>query len=477
MRKRGILWFRQDLRLHDHEALHEALLHVDEIIPVYVFDTTLFHGISSFGFKKIDKYRTRFIIESVSVLREQIRKKGGELIIRIGTPQDEIFNIAREYKTNWVFCNRERTQEEVKVQDALEKRLWTIGQEMRYSRGKMLYYTADLPFPVTQTPDIFTHFRKEVEKIVSIRKPLPVPDLKDRFLTSNIERGEIPDYQDLGFENENGREAEINYFPGGEVEALKRLHRYIWEDESLKTYKQTRNGLLGLNYSSKLSPYLAQGCISPKTIYCEIEKYENEVLKNSSTYWLKFELLWRDFFRLMAKKHGNHIFKIGGTKRKKRKDLTNDMNLFRVWADGVTGIPFIDASMRELNTTGFMSNRARQNVASFLVNDLKVNWQLGAEYFESKLVDYDPASNWGNWNYIAGVGSDPRENRYFNIISQAKKYDPEGNFVRYWIPELRNIPNSKIHVPYLLDEAEQIKYNMTIGKDYPAPIVFFTNSM
>ena len=258
---------------------------------------------------------------------------------------------------------------------------------------------------------------------------------------------------------------------GGCQTGLERLKHYFWDTESVTDYKETRNGLLGLDYSSKFSAYLAHGCLSPKMIYHELEQYEKQVKKNSSTYHLFFELLWRDFFRLMGKKHGNTIFQKGGIKQEERCELTDNIALFKIWSEGRTGIPFIDAAMRELNTTGFMSNRARQNVASFLVNDLHVNWQMGAEYFESLLIDYDPCSNWGNWNYVSGVGCDPRENRYFNIILQAKRYDAQGNFVKHWIPELKNLPSEFIHQPHLMSPAEQAEYGVILAKDYPNPCI------
>ena len=160
--KRAIVWFRQDLRLHDNEALQDALASADEIMPVYVFDERVFSGKTRFGFPKTDKFRARFIIESVQDLRKTLRSLGSDLIIRKGKPEEILFELARDIKANWIFCNRERTQEEVDVQDVLERNLWSIGREIRFSRGKMLYYTADLPFPVTHTPDTFTQFRKKL---------------------------------------------------------------------------------------------------------------------------------------------------------------------------------------------------------------------------------------------------------------------------------------------------------------------------
>lgn len=433
MQHSSIIWFRNDLRIQDNEAIVEAVAKSKYIIPVYVFDERLFFGKTKFGFEKCGHFRTKFIIESVKNLREQLRARGSDLIIRVGLPENEIFKLAKEFKTSWVFCNRERTHEEVKVQDALEKKLWTIGQEMRYVRGKMLYHTADLPFPICQVPEVFSNFRKEIENIISVREPYPSPEVLTP-IPHYIDIGELPNIKFFNHSSADFFHPEAQRFYGGETAALAQLNLYLWESNSIANYKNTRNELLGWDFSSKLSAWLAVGCISPKYIYQQIKLYEKLVVKNESTYWLCFELLWRDFFRLMAKKHGNNIFKPAGLKGGEIV-LYNDMDSFLKWASGTTGVPFVDANMIQLNNTGYISNRGRQIVASYLINDLKVNWLMGAEYFESMLIDYDPCSNYGNWLYIAGLGNDPREDRYFNIATQEKKYDPEGKFIQYWLKQ------------------------------------------
>lgn len=440
MKRRAIVWFRQDLRLHDNEALQDAIRNTYEVIPVFVFDERVFQDQTHFGFRKTGKYRAKFILESVADLRQSLRRLNADLVIRVGKPEDVLFELAKECKTSWVFCNRERTAEELKVQDTLEQKLWSIGQEMRYNRGKMLYYTADLPFPVQHTPDVFTQFRKEVERIVPVREPLHRPEHTFNPWSVELDPGTLPTLAELGHEDFEPDSRAVLPFKGGETEALKRLQYYFWDSNLVKDYKESRNGLLGADYSSKFSPWLAQGCLSPKMIYHELKQYEAQRGANESTYWLFFELLWRDFFRFMGKKHGSKIFQIGGTRGIADPKWKNDEELLQSWIEGNTGIPFVDANMLELKHTGFMSNRGRQNVASYLVKDLKVNWQMGAEYFESILIDYDVCSNWGNWNYIAGVGSDPREDRYFNTETQAKRYDPNGDYVRHWLPELTYSP-------------------------------------
>ena len=459
MKRRAIIWFRQDLRLHDNEALTTALRMAEEVIPVYVFDERVFSGQTRFGFPKTGKFRAKFILESIADLRKNLQKLGSDLLIRTGKPEIEVSELAREMKVSWVLCNRERTQEEVFVQDALEQKLWAHSVELLYTRGKMLYHTQDLPVPVHHTPDNFTQFRKDNEQLTPVREPLPTPSALPP-LPAGIDAGAIPVLQDFGHEEYETDARAVVPFQGGETEALKRLRYYFWDKDLVATYKETRNGLLGGDYSSKFSPWLSQGCLSPKLVYHELKRYERERVGNESTYWVFFELLWRDFFRLMGKKFENRIFLKGGPQGKPLKHLKNNHETFRVWAEGKTGIPFIDANMRELNATGWMSNRGRQNTASFLVKDLKVNWQMGAEYFESQLIDYDPCSNWGNWNYVAGIGSDMREDRYFNILTQAKNYDPQGAYVRHWCPELANVPADKIHRPDLLTETDRQEFGL-----------------
>ena len=192
------------------------------------------------------------------------------------------------------------------------------------------------------------------------------------------------------------------------------MDQYFWKSKKLSFYKKTRNGLLGVDYSSKFSPWLANGSISPKTIYWEIKRFEKEIQKNQSTYWLVFELIWRDYFKYISLKHGNKIFRIGGILE--RDYLWNSqLDRFRQWTEGRTAEPFVNANMIELKQTGWMSNRGRQNVASYFAKKMKMDWRMGAAYFESLLVDFDVHSNYGNWMYVSGVGNDPEtENLMFN---------------------------------------------------------------
>ncbi|MEM6261389.1 MAG: DASH family cryptochrome, partial [Bacteroidota bacterium] len=394
-------------------------------------------------------------------------EKGADLIIRHGRPEEVIPELAEEFNVGAVYAHQEVTDEELQVESALEDALFAQSVALEWSWGATLFHRDDLPMPVNSLPEVFTPFRKQTERYAQVREVLPTPD--HIHYPDGIDAGEIPTLEHLGVSAQKIDPRGVLMFKGGEIEGLERLHAYFWEGDHLRKYKETRNGMLGADYSSKFSPWLAHGCLSPRMIYQEIKRYEDLRVKNNSTYWLIFELIWRDFFRFICKKHGNKVFYKVGIKGY-AKHLRQDWELFDKWAEGKTGFPLVDANMRELNETGFMSNRGRQNVASFLVNDLKIDWRMGAEYFESLLLDYDVCSNWGNWNYVAGVGNDPRENRYFNTISQSKRYDAKGDYLRHWLPELSGLPSSMIHFPADFPQSQLRAEGVTLGGNYPYPV-------
>jgi len=269
----AIVWFRRDLRLHDNEALTDALKHADEVLPVYIFDPREWRGtLPHTGLPKIGSHRARFILECVLDLKKNLRKRGADLMIRIGKPEEVLVELTGEARASWVFCNRERTAEELQVQNAVEAGLWTVGREVYYSRGKLLYYTADLPFPITQTPDIFTQFRKETERITRVREPLPTPMKIPAALDESLDYGELPKLADFGIAAPATDERAALVWRGGENAALDRLAYYLFESHAVATYKETRNGLLGADYSTKFSAWLAYGCLSPKRIYWEMAR-------------------------------------------------------------------------------------------------------------------------------------------------------------------------------------------------------------
>lgn len=457
-----IVWYRNDLRITDHIPLTEASKS-GEVVGVYCFDPRHFEK-TEYGFPKTDSIRAQFLIDSVKELRNSMRDLGSDLIVRHGKPEEVLPKIAKEVESNEIFFHGEIAPEEKAVEEALRN---TIQIPLRRYWGHAMYHRDDLPFDLMAIPDVFTQFRKKLEKESAVRHTAGKPG--ELRLQHSPDPGGIPSVEDLGLSETDPDGRSVLDFKGGESEAWNRLNHYFYEADELRNYKFTRNGLLGADYSSKFSAWLAHGCISARSIHAEVEKYEEEIHENVSTYWMKFELIWRDYFRYSAIKYESQIFKLGGIQGKNLEKSTHEP-VFNKWAAGETGIPFVDANMRELNSTGYMSNRGRQNVASFLAQNLDFDWRWGASWFESRLVDYDVHSNWGNWAYNATVGHDPR-NRYFNIINQARKYDKKGEYVRQWLPELNNLPSEFVHEPWKMTQDQQNLYETQLGVDYPNPMI------
>ena len=473
MTQRILIWYRNDLRVHDLLALDEAVQQEAEIIPVYCFDDREF-GETSFGFPKTGNYRAQFLLESVADLRNSLQQLGSNLVVRRGLPEEIIPAIAEQLKVDSVSYSKEVTSEEKRVEKKLRKSLAAKDIKVNTYWEATLYLPEDLPFGIKETPELYTNFRKQVEKKSEINEALAAPTKLPPL--PEIELGEIPAIEDFGLSTPEFDPRGVLQFKGGETEAIERLEDYFWQQDCLRKYKQTRNGMLGANYSSKFSAWLALGCISPRYINDRVIQYEAERVKNDSTYWLIFELIWRDFFRFIVAKHGNKVFEIEGMQGVKIP-WKQDWQRFDLWREGMTGYPLVDANMREIAATGFMSNRGRQNVASFLTKNLGIDWRMGAEWFESLLVDYDVCSNWGNWNYTAGVGNDARGFRYFNVVKQTKDYDPQGEYIKHWLPELADLPGDKVRDPGKLSKEEQKRYGVNLGVDYPRPVVDFFKSV
>ena len=426
--KTSIVWFKTDLRLQDNETIIRAISQSDEIIPVYCFDES-HYKITNFGFKKTGSFRAQFLLESLLDLDSNLRALGSGLLILKGNPEVEIPKIVKQYKVAKVFAKREVTYEEKQTETLLQNELFKMNCELETYSTSTLYHAEDLPFSIKDIPDVFTNFRKKIEIESKIRSSFEKPSA---IKSPQLDVIKLPTLEELGLLSISIHKNAAIQFKGGESKAIVRLNHYFFESKCISNYKESRNGLVGPDYSSKFSAWLALGCISPRFIYQELKKYEQQFGSNESTYWLVFELLWRDYFRFLMKKHSSKFFQQVGIQNKPYLGTIPKENQLHDWINGSTGVAFVDANMNELRLTGFMSNRGRQNVASYFCNDLKLDWRFGAAYFEQQLIDYDVCSNWGNWAYLAGVGNDPRGNRYFNIEKQANDYDKNKSFRNLW---------------------------------------------
>ena len=423
----NLVWFRNDLRVYDNNSLFQACRKSGKVIGVYFLDPRQFE-MTHYGFKKTEKYRAKFLLETLRNLKYNLETKNISLLIFQDLPEKILPKLIDEYQISTVFLQKEWTEEEVNVNDNVKNQISRV--EFVETYDQFLFHPEDIPYAdFYKIPEVFTEFRKKCEKESKIRPMVEISSkpIENLIETSNV----IPSLEDLGLESFKLHKHSAFSFRGGETSALKRLNDYFFDTENLSQYKQTRNGLTGSDYSSKFSAWLANGSISARTIYWEVQNYEREICKNEDTYWLLFELIWRDYFKYISLKHGNKIFQLDGILGKKYDWKFNEKAL-RQWINGNTREPFVNANMIELQQTGFMSNRGRQNVASYWAKEWEQDWRVAAAYFESMLIDYDVHSNYGNWMYNSGVGNDPRD-RKFNIKRQAEMYDAKGEYQRLWL--------------------------------------------
>jgi deoxyribodipyrimidine photo-lyase len=426
MSERTILvWFRNDLRIRDNEILLEAVRKADKVLPVYCFDPFYFTT-TSIGTPKTGALRAKFLLESVANLRNNLQGLGGDLLIRIGNPAEIIPQLAQQYSVSEVYHHREVAFEETNISEQVETALWNLKLNLKHFIGHTLYHKEDLPFPIKDIPDSFAVFKKKVERDSNVRPTIGTPE--SISVPSIADAGELPTLEQLGLAEPTADTRSRVQFIGGEAEGLKRLEAYF-ENNTQTAPTKGRNGAT-VDRSSKLSPWLAFGCISMRQVYWAVVKHE-QANNVQNTGIMHLELLWRDYFRFMFKKHGKQYFTAV-----EQAEITSPEKeaLFEKWKAGKTGVPFIDASMCKLNATGYISNFNRQMVAGYLVRDLEVDWKKGAAYFEEKLIDYSPASNWGNWAYVAGLGHDPRDNKYFNLAKQAGELETNSEFIGKWLP-------------------------------------------
>ncbi len=424
----AMVWFTSDLRLSDNALLSEALKKYELIIPVFCLDWDFLQQ-EHWGFKRLGARRLMFLLDGLNDLQRALAAHECHLQVVMGKPEEVITQLASEFRVNEVFAKKEVGTYELAVQRQVASLLAARSIEWTTLSTSTLFHPDDLPFTVRDIPEVFTDFRKRAERDSRIREEIVTPE---HIPSPQLQPTVIPTMKSLGVDEPVIDSRAVLKFVGGEQAAMARARHYVLNSGCLSLYKETRNGLLGADYSSKLSPWLALGCISPRTIYWMVKEYETNREANDSTYWLVFELMWRDYFRFAMKEHKHKFFWKGGIQGKSIQTKQDRQALNR-WINGETGVDFVDANMNELRLTGFMSNRGRQNVASYLINDLKLDWRWGAAYFEEQLIDYDVASNWGNWAYLAGVGNDPRGNRYFDIAKQARQYDGAGHFRRAWL--------------------------------------------
>lgn len=423
-----IYWFRNDLRLADNPALIQACHSAKQLIPVYCHDSSQ-DILQPWAFKRVGVHRQHWLRVNLADLADQLKQHGSALIELSGNPPEMLATLARQVGASSIFCEEIAAPEEQAQVAALRG----SGINVNTQWQSTMLHPDNLPFQARDLPDVFSVFRNRIERdLVRPELPLAAPRIFPSLPDGFDDAYSSPRTMVTATAEADARSSfpyHLPAFAGGETTARSHLERYL-SRKLAHSYKATRNGLTGIDYSSKCSPWLAMGAISARTIDAEIKRFESEHGANDGTYWLWFELLWRDYFRLLHLKYGRRLYLAGGLTQ--QPDPAHDKAAFVQWCRGETGQPLVDAGMRELAATGYLSNRLRQIVASYLIYDLACDWRAGAAWFESQLIDYDVYSNQGNWLYIAGRGTDPRGGRRFNPEKQAHDYDPAGEYQALW---------------------------------------------
>lgn len=404
--KKILVWFRNDLRLHDNEMLVEAIAKSDSILPVYFLDPQYFEYTDE-GTLEEGYSRVQFLLESVSALRDALKSIGGNLLVVNGSPQEHMPGLITQYDISEVYHHREVATKETTVSSGIEDLLWKLKVNLKHFIGHTLYNKEDLPFPIKDIPDVFTQFKKKTERDAIVKDCFPAPESVS--IVEAEEWGDLPVYHTVAMR-----------VSGGEVAGIRHLKALLEPGAEIYAKSNSRASADKTPFISTLSPWLAIGCLSPRKVYWAVKAAEKEFGSNQNFTHIILGLLWRDYFRFMFKKHTVNYFTDVVTDAGKNLDDVQDALHLQQWKDGNTGHPLIDKYMTELNTTGFIPHTARLLVATFLIYIFKLNWLDGAAYFEQKLLDYAPASNWGNWANIAMGGKDARSKSTFDLDKQIK---------------------------------------------------------
>lgn len=420
--KTNIYWFRQDLRLGDSPALLKACESAERLILVYIHPTRL-QGDTAWGFARTGERRAAHLHAALQELRSDISSRGNLLLEFVGEPARILKSLADTFSVTCVYCEAIEAPEE----RADVARLESQGIQVVSTWQSTMFDPTTLPFAPQEIPDIFTAFRQKIEQSgVPPREPLAAP-MHLPSAPPNIES--VTNNVPLG--------QSVTSKLAGESSAHAAVSAYFATEHPLH-YKQTRNQLLGDHYSTRLSVWLASGALSAAVAYRYLKQYEAKRGSNDSTYWIFFELLWRDYFRFLHFKYGRKLYLKSGLKRAAStaasvKQAPNiEKARLMAWVNAQTPNNFVNAGMTELRETGHLSNRMRQIVASYLIYDLEVDWRAGAAWFESQLLDFDIYSNQGNWLYIAGCGTDPRGGRRMNMQKQIQEHDPDSIYRKHW---------------------------------------------
>jgi deoxyribodipyrimidine photo-lyase len=444
----ALVWFRRDLRLRDSPALRAALERHERVVPVFCFDPRLLDGRHASG------PRTQFLLECLRDLGAELRDRGGRLFVRMGAPERELVELARTVGCDEVHFAYDVSPYARRRGELTARAFREAGIEVHAHQGLNAVDVREIETKGGRPYTVFSPFHRnwlalERRPVLEAPRRVPVP--------SGPATGRLPKLADLGLEQEVSEPP-----PGGEAAARERADSFLADD--VGGYPEHRDALGG-DRTSRLSPYLHFGCISPRQL-------EQWLPRGQGAEAFRRQLCWRDFHHHVLFHHprnarSEHQARFRGIR------WSRATKAFEAWSEGRTGYPLVDAGMRQLKREGWMHNRARLVVGSFLTKDLGIDWRWGERHFMRLLVDGDEANNNGNWQWIASVGTDPAPafRRIFNPTLQMERHDPEGSYVRRYLPELERVPDEHLRQPWQMPTELQRDLGVVIGEDYPAPIV------
>jgi len=443
-----IVWFRADLRIYDHPALATALRDASKIVPVFIFNDDLTAG------KFSSSNRTRFLLECLEDLKKSFKNLGGDLVIRHGDAAEELLKLTEDTGAKAVYYTADYSPFAIKRDIKVEAALNSAGLSPRSFGGKLAVSSVQKLVTKTGTPyKVFTPFWRAWAQV----ERRDVAATPEKISLPKVAAGTIPELKDIINDDNLSQHAD----KGGEAEARKRLKKFL--DGPINDYKITNNDL-GADGTSHLSPYLHFGCVSVREIETMLPPTEG------ARSWHR-QLAWREFYYyvLLHFPHPEREFQ----ERYRDMQWIQSDKLLDAWKEGKTGYPIVDAAMNQLKTEGWMHNRARLIVGSFLTKDLGIDWREGERHFMQWLIDGDMANNNGNWQWIGSVGVDPAPlfRRLYNPSSQQANYDERGIYVRTYLPAMKNVPDKYLGKPWEMNDEQQQEAGCIIGKDYPAPVV------
>lgn len=446
---RAIWWIRRDLRLSDNQALAEALRHANTVIPVFIMDP----GLLSSEF--VGPTRLAFLFDGLRALETSLLEHGSRLILREGDPFEVLITLCNENQVEGIFAEEDYSPYAIQRDEKI-----ALNLPLQLVNGVTVYHPEMLRKANGEPYTVFTPFSRLWRSLPAVASPLAAPD---RLPT-------VPELQSLEIPTQPSHPSEST-FRAGEQEAQKRLSSFT--DFQIFEYANTRNRM-DLEGTSQLSPYLRLGMLSARQAAWAARQASDSAVTTTAREgvetWLN-ELIWREFYAAIL----YHFPFVRGTAFKealRQIPWVNDPAALNAWKAGLTGYPVVDAAMRQLKATGWMHNRPRMITASFLTKDLLIDWREGERFFMQQLLDGDPASNNGGWQWTAGTGTDAAPYfRVFNPVLQGQKFDPKGSYVRRWVPELAQVPNKFLQSPWEMPLELQKQVGCLVGRDYPAPIV------